>query len=134
MFPESSPYIWFGVSVAAVSIMAVMWFFDRHRSSAGKTPVLPASESPSAVADGRETAKRILRADDMKQIHILYSGFKAIEGRFMDHFVNMAYMRRLDEAGKKDEANALYQEVVSRTPDSLRDDLEFSALVIEERE
>ena len=79
----------------------------------------------------------MLQAPDLAQAEALYTAFKVTildEDRMLGHFVNKAYVCRLDDAGETEAADAFYREVLSLDPDSLRDDIEFACLVQEARE
>ena len=84
--------------------------------------------------DGREAALQILRASTLQQAEDIYARYNQINGRFSAHFVNKAYMHRLNEAGKREAANAFHRDVASNDPDSVKDSVEFAYLVQEAAE
>ena len=92
----------------------------------------PSGEGPTP--DGKEVAKMMLRAanlDEVERLRTQYMRGSFPEGRLFERFVNKAYRHRLEKAGERDKAAEFYDVVESRDKDSVREDIEFSALVVE---
>ena len=133
----SSIWIW-----VAVTIIGVVGFLMTGRASPREAeaaspappppPERPQTHVPVATSDGRKTAEYILCAPNLDKARELYDFFKAkipAEDRTSDHFVNKAYMRRLEKGGDADGADAFYRDVAFNDPDNIRDDLEFAEIV-----
>lgn len=95
-------------------------------------PERPRMHVPVATTDGRKTAEYILCAPNLSKAAELYDYFKVkipAESRASDHFVNKAYLRRLEKGGDADGAKAFYRDVASKDADNIRDDIEFAEIV-----
>lgn len=135
MWPHESPWVWWGgaAAVLALWLIAQMLWFKRPSISLSKGAT---STKSSATANGKETAKRILRASSLAQAQDIFDSFSTkipASDRYLEHFANKAYMRRHDDAGEKDAADAFYRKVASKDKDSVRDDIEFALMVEEAR-
>ena len=135
--------MWLSIA-AIVAIAALCCFYgpgllrSKNREEPTEAAPLPVSaENVSQVrvcANGKKTAKLILRAPRIPEVEWLYTAFKAsipADARFLEHFVQKAYMYRLDQAGDTDAADEFYRSISSLDPDSVRDDIEFALLVEE---
>ena len=138
--PWSSFWVW--TAVLIVGIAGLILTTRKPQTSRPGTPSAaaqhtPAPTMPAISANGKETARLILRADNLVQAHALYTAFVSevpADERFMGHIVNKAYMHRLDEAGETEDADKFYREKASKDEDSIRHNIEFAELVQKVRE
>ena len=110
------------------------FLFPKRTAPLENGEAVTASASPTVSANGKETATLILRAGDIAQAQALYDAFVTTipaADRYLVHLVNKAYMLRLDDAGKTEEAVAFYRDILSLDRDSVRDDVDFAVLVSE---
>lgn len=146
----SIPTLWIGAVVTALGLAGFV--LDRpafrcrfhklmRRKPIAEKPLQTAPESAPAPipisADGEAMAKHILLAPDLAEAERLYMAFNTTippTAQFNAHFVNKAYLCRLDEAGERDKAGAFYHDVASRDADRVGDAVRFAALVLETRE
>ena len=113
------------------------FLFPKRAAPLENGEAVTASASLTVSANGKETATLILRAGDIAQAQALYDAFVTTipaADRYLGHFVNKAYMLRLDDAGETEGADAFYREVASKDEDSVTQDVEFALLVADAAE
>lgn len=137
------PSVWIWSVVLLVGIMGFFWDYHKTRKAVSNLapspseqpttpPEKPRRHVPVATTDGRKTAEFILCAPNLSKAAELYDYFKVkipAEDRVSDHFVNKAYLRRLEKDGDAAGADAFYRDVASKDADNIRDDIEFSEIV-----
>lgn len=139
-FPDLGPHVWWSIGiVCSISILIVSYWrplIGRFHSLHSSNGVSRAPEKSTEIpADGRAAARQILSSASSPEADRIRRGFFNLEDRFDEHFVNRAYMRRLDELGETDSADAVYEKFLSSEENdvALRRDIEFAYLVEESK-